>query len=73
MSFFRQAQGYNMFQDLWNRFPYLGSWGWVQMPIGAKDVQTVRYADKQDWCWVGAMSLRQTNRYDWWWVGAKSL
>ena len=20
---------YNLFQDLWNRFPYLGGWGWV--------------------------------------------
>ena len=50
-----------MFQDLWNRFPYLKSWGWVQRPNGAKDVQTFRYTDKQDWRWVGAKSLRQTD------------
>ena len=29
-------QVYNLFQDPWNSFPYLGGWGWVQRPVGAK-------------------------------------
>ena len=34
----------NLFQDLQNRFPYLGGWGWVQSDFGV----TAKQTDKPD-------------------------
>ena len=50
------SQVYNLFQDLWNRSPYLGGWGRVQSPFGAMAKKTDRQTAKEAWWPIGRPS-----------------
>ena len=58
----RTRQVYNLFQDLWNRFPSLGGWGWVKVywvPWLSKQI------DRTDGGWVQSTlgaKVQETNR-----------
>ena len=63
-----KRQVYNLFQDLWNRYPFLGGWGWVHSPFGATAKQKDRYTDRTGGRWKHSSPFgakgKQTDRQD---------